>query len=246
MSKDDVDELHRGALHLVHQVGDLGGEPVVAEVGDDAHDETAHGGEHRGVDAVAEEGDVDVVAGLGHVEEGLDHTEHGAEEADHRGAAGDGGEDRETLLEAGDLDVAGVLDGGLDVGHRTAEAVDAGFDHPGDRIVILAAKGHGRLGLARFHVVADVVHEVRVDLGGLVQGPELPSDDVDGDDRENEENPHQRSAHGEHREEAFAHLGGLGGRGRGQLLRRLRGGLDQRVCLQKVEKHICFSYRFRC
>jgi hypothetical protein len=24
------------------------------------------------------------------------------------------------------------------------------------------------------------------------------------------------------------------------------GGLDQRVCLQKVEKHICFSYRFRC
>ena len=58
-----------------------------------------------------------------------------------------------------------------------------------------------------------------------------------GDDREGEEDPHQGTAHREHREEALAHLGRLRGRSRGDLLQGLSGGLDQRVSLQK-EKHI--------
>ena len=203
---EHVHELDGRALHAVHQAGDAGRQEVVAEVGEDTDDQTADRGDHGGVDAAGQKGDVDVVAGVGHVEERLHHTDHGAEEADHRGAAGDGGEVGEALLEAGHLDVADILDGGLHVGGGLADAGDAGLDHPGDGRVVLAAERPGGLDLPFVDVVADVVDEILVNLAGLADDPPFLAEDVDGDHRQGEEHPHEPAAFRGHLEEGIRHL----------------------------------------
>ena len=162
-----------------------------SEVGENTDDETADGGDHGGIDTAREQGDVDIVAGLRHVEECLDHTDDRSEESDHGRASGDGCEEGETFLEAGHFDVGGVLDRGLDISQGTSDALDALLDQTGDGGVVFLAEGDGGLDLALVDVVADVVHEVLSDLVGLADHPPLLSEDVDGDDGKGEEDEHE-------------------------------------------------------
>ena len=227
-----VHEIDGRALHLEHQIRNPGGKIVVAEVGDDTDDQAADGGHHGGVDAVGEQGDVDVVAGLGHVEESLDHTHDGAEESDHRGAAGDGGERRETPLQAGDFDVAGILDGGLDVAQGPSDPLDALADQAGDRGVITLAEREGGFDLAFVDVVADVVHEVLVHLGGTADQPPFLAENIDGYDAEDQEYDHQPAALAGHLDQGISLLLGNGLHGCGRSGRRISYGFGRLLGLE--------------
>ena len=93
--------------------------------GYDTHYETTHGGDHSFVDTARKKGNVDVVAGIGHLPEGTHHTEHRAEEANHRRTRRDGGHHGKPLLELGYLKVAGILQSGLHLDGRTVDASEA-------------------------------------------------------------------------------------------------------------------------
>ena len=196
------------ALHLEYDIVDAGCEPVVAEVGDDADEQAAHGGHHGGVDTSGEEGDVDVAAGRGHVVEGLDHTDYGTEESDHRGASGHCGEHRKPFLKLGYLDVGHVLDCGLDVGQGIALALESFLDEAGDGRGVLTAEADGRGGLSGPDELADVGHEVRVELSCLADGPETVAEDVDGYDGQDQEYDHQPSSGDGHLDEGHLFGGG--------------------------------------
>ena len=99
----------------------------------------------------------------------------------------------ETLLESGDLDVTCVLDRGLDVGQWPSDPLDALLDKTGDRGVILLAERKGAFHFTLVDIVADIPHEVLVDLLGFVDHPPFLAEDVDGYDGEDGEDNHQPS-----------------------------------------------------
>ena len=88
---------------------------------------------------------------------------------------------------------------GLDVGQGIALAFESFLDEAGDRRGVLTAEADGRGGLSGPDKLADVGHEVRVELSCLADGPETVAEDVDGYDGQDQEYDHQPSSGDGHR-----------------------------------------------
>ena len=126
--------------------------------------------------------------------EDLDHAKNRSEESEHRGDTGDGTQYVHVVLHLVDFELGHVFDGSFDLLHRFPEAHQALLDHAGHRGVGVFTERLGGIDVAIVHVVADLIHEVHVDLGILLDG-EIPfEEDIQGSDRQDRDGDQDRAA----------------------------------------------------
>ena len=125
---------------------------------------------------------------------GVHEAEDGAEEAEQRGDLGDGGEEVELFLEAGDFGEAGLLDGFADAVTAFLAVDDGGLDEAGDRSGGGVADGDGLDDVFALENGADAVEEFGgVNLGAVAEEGALDKDD-EGDDGGDEDDPDDQPA----------------------------------------------------
>ena len=128
-------------------------------------------------------------------------------------AAGNHGEEGESLFKPGHFQVAHVLHSRLDVSEGPADTLDALFHEPCYRRVVFGAERKGGFDLALVHIVFYIVDEILVDLVGLADHPYLFAENIDGDDGKDEEYDHEPTTLGGHVDKGIGHfLGGHCGR----------------------------------
>ena len=101
---------------------------------------------------------------------------------------------------------AGILDSGLDVAQRPADALETLLHQACGRVVVFAAESDGGFGLAVVDIVADIVDEIVVDLGCASDLDKLFAEDVNRDDGKEQEDCHKPSALHCHVNERIRHL----------------------------------------
>ena len=191
---ENVHERDGIGLHLEHELLDACNEVIIAEIGGNADDKTHDRGDHGDIHTARKQPEVDGTACGRHVHERADHAEHRAEETDHRSAAGDSGQERQTVFELGNLQIGDVLDGGLHVAHGPPDAPDALLYHAGDGGIGLAAQAHGDGNLAVGNVIADAVHEIHVEDRSAADGQKTLDEDENRHAAQHQQGPHQPTA----------------------------------------------------